>query len=220
MTGGKSTHAARLIAAILIVCGSMSGAMAQSSKAADTQPKLPAPAWHECGAGSNAADPAAIAKAKDLLARAWLRTDRGDFAAYTMPGEKRNPFDLSPKAPDSGPRDGIVQARPPICAWRMDDNNGNMLVRFITPFYRFHEMGHGWSQPLRNGLMLEAALTSAGNTWQARDNSGEHGILLPEQKPRAADANSLPLDAKWAEPIPGCAKRTKWNGETCASRKK
>jgi hypothetical protein len=94
------------------------------------------------------------------------------------------------------------------------------LVRFTTPFYRFHETGPGWSPPLRSGLMLEAVVERAGETWRARDAGSEQSILLPEQKPRAANPNVLPPEVAWAEPIPGCARKTKWNGEACVPRKR
>ncbi len=222
MIGKHFTRAAFVIAATVAAGGAIAvlEASAQSGKAAAPKAKAPAEVWHDCNKATDAANQDAIAKATELLGRLWLPTERGQFAAYTMAGEKRNPFDLSPKEPDSGPRDGIVQARPPKCTWRTDEASAAIVVRFMTPFYRFHETGPGWSPPLRNGLMLEAAMTRAGESWLARDTSGEQGILLPEQKPRAAQANALPPDIAWAEPIPGCARRTKWNGEACVSRKK
>lgn len=222
MIGRHFAGAAFIIAATVVAGGAIVAfeASAQSGKATAPKARSSAEAWHDCNKATDAANQDAIARATELLASLWLATERGQFAAYTMAGEKRNPFDLSPKEPDSGPRDGIVQARPPKCTWRTDETASATIVRFMTPFYRFHEAGPGWSQPLRNGLMLEAAMTRQGENWLARDTSGEHGILLPEQKPRAAQANALPPDAAWAEPIPGCARRTKWNGEACASRKK
>lgn len=177
-------------------------------------------AWHDCGSTTAPLPSEAMAEATTALARTWLASERGYFAAYTMPGEVRNPFDLSPKQPDSGPRDGVVQARAPACAWQVKDLPGVIHVRFITPFYRFFEAGHGWSPPLRNGLMLEARIERAGDVWQAHDASGERGILLPDQKPRAANAAAIPADAPWAEPMPGCARKTRWNGEACVARKR
>jgi hypothetical protein len=182
--------------------------------------KAAAEVWRDCERAHEPAHLEAIAAAKSLLGRLWLATERGFFAAYTMEGEKRKPFDLSPKAPDSGPRDGIVQARAPSCTWRSGEAPTAILVRFTTPFYRFHEAGPGWSQPLRGGLMLEAVVERAGDTWQARDVGGEKSILLAEQKPRPADARALPAETVWAEPIPGCARKTKWNGEACVPRKR
>lgn len=164
---------------------------------------------------------AAVQSAQSLLERVWLAHDRGHFAAYTMPGEKRNPFDLSPPTPDSGPRDGFVQARTPIClANRSPGPSHALTIRFLTRFYRFYEAGHGWSPPLRDGLLLEVAVTQAGAEWQARDMGSERGILLPEQKPRRADSATLPVEVSWAEPIPGCGKRQRWNGSDCVARKK
>ena len=162
----------------------------------------------------------AIAKAKELLSRFWLSHERGLFAAYTMPGEKRNPFDLTPKAADSGPRNGVVQARPPRCSTLPGVIDGAIVVRFSTAFYRFFEDGHGWSPPLRDGLLLEAVVERSGETWHTRDTGSEKSILLAEQKPRAADASRLPADKAWAEPIPGCVRRTKWNGEACVAARR
>jgi hypothetical protein len=161
----------------------------------------------------------AVQSAQGLLERLWLVHDRGLFAAYTMPGEKRNPFDLSPPTPDSGPRDGFVQARAPICMANRGDGNA-LTIRFLTRFYRFYEAGHGWSPPLRDGLLLEAAVTQAGAEWQARDTGSEQSVLLPEQKPRLAEATKLPDETAWAEPMPGCGKRQRWNGSDCVARKR
>ncbi len=161
----------------------------------------------------------AIQSAQTLFEQLWLANDRGHFAAYTMPGEKRNPFDLTPPTPDSGPRDGLVQAQAPFCL--INRGEGNVVsVRFVTRFYRFYEAGHGWSAPLRDGLMLEAAVILAGTDWQARDTASERSILLPEQTPRRADAATLPAETGWAEPMPGCGKRLRWDGKDCVSRKR
>lgn len=178
------------------------------------------PAWMSCDLVAGGELRGAIASAQKLRSRNWLVGEHGSFAAYTMPGEKRNPFDLTPKVPDSGPRDGIVHARPPHCSVRPAEVPGAVLVRFTTPFYRFHEEGHGWSAPLRDGLMLEALVARSGETWLAEDTGHENSILLAEQRPRAADPAHLPEVTGWAEPMTGCPPRTKWNGETCAPRKR
>jgi hypothetical protein len=162
---------------------------------------------------------AAIDRAQVLLEQSWLPHDRGYFAAYTMPGEKRNPFDLSPPTPDSGPRDGFVQARAPVCLASRGDANA-LTIRFMTRFYRFYEAGHGWSPPLRDGLLLEAAVSPSGTEWQASDTGSERSVLLPEQKPRPAEAAKLPDETAWAEPMPGCGKRQRWNGSDCVARKR
>ena len=175
-------------------------------------------AWAPC-TGVPPDQSAATEAAQALLHTLWLAGDRGHFGAYTMPGEKRNPFDLSPPTPDSGARDGLVQARPPDCSFRRD-GDAALTFRFVSPFYRFHEAGHGWSPPLRDGLMLEAAVGFAGAAWQARDTGSERSILLPEQKPRRAEAAALPPEGRWAEPIPGCGKRHRWTGAACVARKK
>jgi hypothetical protein len=161
----------------------------------------------------------AVQSAQGLLERLWLSHDRGYFAAYTMPGEKRNPFDLSPPTPDAGPRDGFVQARTPICL-ASHSPGAALTIRFLTRFYRFYEAGPGWSPPLRDGLLLEAAVAQAGTEWQARDTGSERSILLPEQKPRRADVATLPTESGWAEPMPGCGKRQRWNGSDCVARKR
>jgi len=174
--------------------------------------------WEPCTAVAPDQLPA-VQTVQAMLDRLWLAHDRGHFAAYTMPGEKRNPFDLSPPTPDSGPRDGFVQARTPICIASRSDGHG-LTIRFVTRFYRFYEAGHGWSPPLRDGLLLEAAVTLVGIEWQARDTASERSILLPEQKPRRADAAALPDEASWTEPMPGCGKRQRWDGKDCVSRKR
>lgn len=224
MTGRQTLHVASVVVALAMVAAAIgiSGTSAQTRRLSEPSAKTASAtaAWRDCGAATASAPREAIAKATELLGQFWLVTERGYFAAYTMVGEVRNPFDLSPRLPDSGPRDGVIQARPPVCAWQTVDASDGIEVRFTTAFYRFHEAGHGWSAPLRNGLMLEARIGRTGATWQARDTSGERGILLPEQKPRAADPTALPADAAWAEPLPGCARKTKWNGEACVARKR
>jgi len=139
-----------------------------------------------------------------------------------MPGETRSPFDLSPPTPDSGASEGTVEARPPQCLHHAQGHASDAThrVRFVSPFYRFYEAGHGWSPPLRNGLMLDAVVTYAAGQWQVTVPPSEITILIPEQKPRLADATKLPSDAPWSEPIPGCAKRQKWNGTDCAPRRR
>lgn len=196
---------------------------AAQAKRAGLPPGKAAPAgpvWNDCTQAAEPGHREAIGKASELLAAHWTATERGHFAAYTMEGEKRNPFDLTPKAPDSGPRDGLVQTRTPVCSWRDGERPGAILVRYTTPFYRFYETGPGWSAPLRNGLLLEAIVERVGDAWQARDAGTEQSILLPEQKPRRAEAAALPTDASWSEPMPGCGRRTKWNGEACVARKR
>lgn len=215
-----ATRAAVVLAAALVVGAPEAAGENQRSPKSSAKTETQAAAWQDCSRSGTSLPSDAVSKATEMLGQRWLMTDRGYFAAYTMAGEVRNPFDLSPKQPDSGPRDGIVQARAPVCVWRDAEQPGAISVRFTTAFYRFYETGHGWSSPLRNGLMLEALIERAGETWQARDASGEHGILLPDQKPRPANANALPADAPWAEPMPGCARKTKWNGEACVARKR
>lgn len=220
-----TVRGAALLAALMTTALVAAGlaASAQTRRAAGPPPGKAAlgdAVWQDCTGATEPRLREAIAQASELLGQTWTATDRGHFAAYTMEGEKRNPFDLSPKAPDSGPRDGLVQARPPGCTWRAGEAAGTVMVRFATPFYRFHEAGPGWSAPLRNGLMLEAVVERAGEAWRARDAGSEQSVLLPEQKPRRADATALPVETKWAEPMPGCGRKTKWNGEACVARKK
>jgi hypothetical protein len=138
-----------------------------------------------------------------------------------MPGEKRSPFDLSPREPNAGPREGLVEARRPRCTFSVSEaDERTYRVRFVTPFYRFYEDGQGWSPPLRNGLMLDATTARAGNAWKADAPPSEQTILLPDQHPRSAETGKLPPDAAWAEPIPGCKKRQRWNGHDCVSRRR
>lgn len=177
-------------------------------------------AWLDCQKIAPDVGPALDA-ARRLLNQTWLEHQDRFYAAYTMPGEKRNPFDLSPRAPDSGPRDGFVEARPPRCMFYTSSSAGPTLhIRFTTAFYRFHEEGPGWSPPLRKGLMLDVVVTRGDSGWQAAAPPSEQTILLPEQAPKRPDAARLPPDAPWAEPIPGCGKRERWNGTECVSRQR
>jgi len=201
--------------AIGLIAG-CSGARAQKAR----EPTRGKPTWHDCQK-AHADVAAAIEAARRILDQSWL-ADRGNhFAAYRMPGEKRSPFDLSPRTPNSGPRDGFVEARPPHCTYSLAEGaETTHRVRFVSPFYRFHETGHGWSPPLRDGLMLEVTVTHAGGEWKATAPPSEQTILLPDQNPRRADAAKIPADSPWAEPIPGCAKRQRWNGVECVSPRK
>ena len=204
---------------IMLALYAIGAQMAEAQTAATSAQQIE-PAWMACSESNQPSMREAIERASSLLARSWLSHERGSFAAYTMPGERRNPFDLTPKETDGGPRDGIVQTRPPRCSMRAAEVPNAVVVRFTTPFYRFYEDGHGWSPPLRDGVMLEALVVAVGGTWQARDISGEKSILLPEQKPRVAAVSQLPAETEWVEPMPGCPRRTKWNGEACVARKR
>jgi hypothetical protein len=216
---GTTVVALTLAISLAIGC---SDAQAQTSRKAAASEKSAGPevSWHDCQKAGSDVTPA-IDAARRLLERFWLASGDTFFAAYTMPGEKRNPFDLSPREADSGPRDGFVEARPPRCVYHTTDAPGPAHhVRFVSPFYRFHEDGQGWSPPLRKGLMLEIVATQSGGEWQAAAAPSELTILLPEQKQRRPEEAKLPAAAAWAEPIPGCSKRQKWNGVDCVSRKR
>jgi hypothetical protein len=208
---------------LAVWCGSAQ-ARKDRPPAAPEQAATPKISWTDCRQASPEITPAVDA-ARRLLEQSWLASRETLFAAYTMPGETRNPFDLSPREADSGPVGGIVEARPPRClhhtpAATAGTSGETHLVRFVAPFYRFHEAGDGWSPPLRDGLMLDAVVTRTGDAWQANAAPSEVTILIPEQSPRRADAAKLPADAPWARPIPGCTKRQRWNGIDCVRAKR
>ncbi len=163
--------------------------------------------------------PAVASKARDALDALWLRTETGYFAAFVTPGVTRNPFDLKPPPPDSGPRSGIVQARMPACTIT-EAGAGRHIVRFVSPLYRFHERQAGWSPPLRDGLMMEVEVLSVGNELTTRDTSAEKAILMPEQKIRRPGTKELPRLSRWSEPVPGCARQERWNGDACVRRRR
>lgn len=204
----------------LTLCTSVSVGCSTAQAQKPRKPGQSPPQWHDCrSANGDAAN--AIAAAHVLLEQAWLKGVDSFFSAYTMPGENRSPFDLSPREPNSGPRDGFVEARPPHCTYSpAAPKDGALRVRFVSPFYRFHEQGQGWSPPLRNGLMLEVLVTGTGGTWKAVAPPSEETILLPDQTPKRPEPKALPSTASWAEPIPGCGKRQRWNGTDCISRKR
>lgn len=213
---GGATISAMAIAGLAIgfitVCSGAKARKAENSARGE-------PAWHDCQKAAADAIPA-IDAARQLLSQTWLANRNNFFAAYTMPGEKRSPFDLSPREPNSGPVGGTVEARAPHCIYRMPDaSDGPHEVRFISPFYRFYESEHGWSPPLRNGLMLDAIVTKAGNEWKTAVPPSETTILLPEQNPRRPEEAQIPADAPWSEPIPGCSRRQKWDGNDCIPRR-
>jgi len=217
LRGKVPASAISLLALTIGIIVGCCGAHAQKAR----EPARAKAAWHDCQmAPADLA--AAIEAARHAFDQSWL-ADRGNhFAAYRMPGETRSPFDLSPRAPDSGPRDGFVEARPPRCTYSLGQGaEPTHHVRFVSPFYRFYEPGHGWSPPLRDGLMLEVTVTHMDDAWKATAPPSEQTILLPDQAPKRADAAKVPEDTPWAEPIPGCGKRQKWTGVECvASRKR
>ncbi|MEZ5816406.1 MAG: hypothetical protein R3D44_04930 [Hyphomicrobiaceae bacterium] len=214
----RPLHAAAILA--LALCSVTSAALGQTIAARNSAANIGATPWKDCrSAGKEVAT--GLDAARRMLERTWLARERTLFAAYTMPGEKRNPFDLSPRAPDSGPRDGFVEAQQPVCTFRASPTGGGSLeVRFTSPFYRFYEAGPGWSPPMRKGLLLEVQLAPAPEGWNAVSPPSELTVLLPDQKPHKPETGRLPPAAPWAEPVPGCGKRQRWNGSDCIARKR
>lgn len=162
----------------------------------------------------------AVERARATLDALWLKTKSGYFAAYTLPGMKRNPFDLTPLPPNSGPRDGIVQAREPSCTIEPAGVEQRHIVRFRAPFYRFFEKEAKWSRPLRDGLMMEVEVTRSSDIVNVRDVWAEAAILQRDQRARRPDEQELSRLDRWAEPVPGCKRTEKWNGNACTSRRK
>jgi hypothetical protein len=132
---------------------------------------------------------------------------------------KRNPFDLKPLPPNSGPRNGIVQAKHPTCAIEATGTK-RRIIRFTTPLYRFFEKEAGWSPPLRNGLMMEVEINVLNDKLTARDTWAATGILLRDQSARRPDERELPRLTRWAEPVPGCKRSEKWTGHQCIGRRR
>lgn len=177
----------------------------------------------ECSKVVEADQIAAVAEARRLLETQWLATDRGHFTAYTMPGEQRNPFDLTaPKGPPVGPRNGFVLARSVVCTLETigaPRPQAPLRIRFVAPLYRFHEVGR-WSQPMRDGLVMEVeAMPQPPGSWQVRATRHEKAVLDPEQSPRLPLATELPKSGRWPEPVPGCRRDERWNGDACVARK-
>ncbi|MGE0768881.1 MAG: hypothetical protein AB7L90_20765 [Hyphomicrobiaceae bacterium] len=224
MRSRNEGHAGKIAAFALVIalvtgCGH---AWAQASIEHNRkEPALPArPSWQDCGtAGPDVAS--GLEAARHLLQQSWLAQRGSQFSAYTMPGEKRSPFDLSPREPDSASRDGMVEARPPRCIYSTATGTDSVHhVRFISPYYRFYEHGQGWSPPLRDGLMLEVKVTRTGAEWTAVGQPSEQTILLAEQRPHRPDLAKLPSDAEWAAPMLGCGRRKTWDGRECVPRKR
>lgn len=178
----------------------------------------------ECGRIVEGEQFTALEQARRLFASQWLATDRGLFTAYTMPGEQRNPFDLtSPKPPaDSGPRNGFVLARSMVCTLETigpPRAQAPLRIRFTAPLYRFFELGR-WSQPMRDGLMMEVeAMPAPAGGWQVRATRHEKAVLDPDLSPRLPDPAELPKSGRWPEPVPGCRKDERWTGDQCVGRK-
>ncbi|MGE0697951.1 MAG: hypothetical protein AB7O57_02540 [Hyphomicrobiaceae bacterium] len=178
-------------------------------------------AWHDCALAAAPDAAAAVARAGESLRAVWLETRLGLFAAYTMAGEVRNPFDLSPRTPGAEARGGLVQARRAACAFRpLAPPETGFAVRFTSPYYRFHEAAAGWSVTLRDGLLMELAVVRSGAGWTARELPSEKAVLLAEQKPRRPIETELPKPARWAAPVPACGKAERWSGEACVPRRR
>ncbi|MDX2155332.1 MAG: hypothetical protein SFW09_02385 [Hyphomicrobiaceae bacterium] len=173
-----------------------------------------------CDTATGATQRAAIAKARETLHAVWLEGKAGYFALYTMPGEKRNPFDLSKPVRDAGPRDGVVQARPPRCVMASDPDGGRHVISFTSPYFRFHEAGAGWSPPMRDGLLMAIEVVTAGDALIAKDLQSPTGVLEPEQKARRPAETALPKPTRWAPPIPPCQRSERWDGAECVARKR
>lgn len=176
----------------------------------------------DCGQVTEADRMAAIGEARRLFEQHWLATGRGVFAAYTMPGEKRNPFDLGSKTQNSPARNGFVMAKSVICSL---DTVGParpqapLRIRFTAPLYRFHEVGR-WSTPMRDGLVMEIeAMPSPGGPWQVRETRHDKAVLEPDTPARLPEAGDLPKSGRWPEPVPGCRRTERWNGDACVDRR-
>lgn len=161
----------------------------------------------------------AVAQATGTLEALWLKTKQGYFVGYRMPGMARNPFDRAPLPPDSGPRDGIAQARSPSCKIEIQ-SEARAIVRFVTPYYRFYETAAGWSAPLRDGLLMEVEVTRNAAGWTAKDIWSPNGILEPGERVRKPQVSELPRIGAWAAPEPPCAKGLRWNGHDCVKRRR
>ncbi len=176
----------------------------------------------DCGKAAEPEQLAAIGEARGLFETHWLATERGYFVAYTMPGETRNPFDLTQRGPIVGPRNGFVMAKSVACSLETigpSRPQAPLRIRFMAPLYRFHEIGR-WSQPMRDGLIMEIeAMSSPGGTWQVRETKHDKAVLEPEQATRRPDAGELPKSGRWPEPVPGCRRDERWNGDACVGRK-
>lgn len=217
----------RLIGAIGLGFGLVPAASAQllppaeptATLAAQTLPKSLAV---DCSKVVDGDRRAAIEQARRLFEQHWLLTERGFFAAYTMPAEKRNPFDLTAKSVASPARNGFVMAKSVVCSLEAvgpDQPQAPLRIRFMAPLYRFHEIGR-WSQPMRDGLIMEIeAMPSPGGPWQVRETKHEKAVLEPEAPARRPEAADLPKSGRWPEPIPGCRRNERWTGDACVGRK-
>lgn len=173
-----------------------------------------------CSKVTDAAELTAIAEAERLLHRQWLKAQSSLLLAIAAKVEKRNPFDLSPRPPGGSSSGGFVEAMEPRCAIGRQASAEVFLVRFTTPFYRFHEPDTGWSRPLRNGIVLEAEVRRAGDGWHARDTKPDNAIVEPDETVRRPNEAELPKLEPWSEPVPGCPRRERWTGTDCVRRKR
>lgn len=161
----------------------------------------------------------ALRAARQRLLALWLEHGGSHFASYSMAGEQRNPFDRQ-AGPLMGGRDGVVEALVPRCLVEASGDGRSYRFRFVAPYYRFHEAAAGWSRPMRDGLMLAVSLEREGETWRELPVGEAPTILVAEQAPRRAVVEQLPKTTRWREPLPPCAKGTKWTGMDCVSTRR
>jgi hypothetical protein len=164
---------------------------------------------------------AAIADARDVLSALWLAQGEGVVVSYQMSEPPRNPFDLSARSPNSGPRTGFIATVRIDCKVFGHTKSPFIVVRFTTPMYRVFEKGEGWARPLRDGLVMELEAVKSDTVWNVRDRKPADAILEPDERARKPTESELPdLTVPWPEPLPGCARGTHWNGSACVRKSK
>lgn len=204
-----------------LACGVLVVPVQASVAAADAGAGKPddAFAWRPCEAVPAPDLASAVTKAAEVYGDLWIEARGSRFVAFRAPGEKRNPFDLSPPDPSAGPRDGVVEARTISCLARLPAPD-RLTVRHLAAYYRFYENGVGWSPTLRDGILLELELVRSPSGWTAAERRAEDTVFMNEDALSRPAAEALPADAAWARPAMGCPRGERWNAKAVACQRR
>jgi hypothetical protein len=204
-----------------LACGAFVSVMYAPVAAANAGAGRPdaAAVWQPCEAVPAPDLAPAIARAAEVRDGLWIEARGSRFVGFRAPGEKRNPFDLSPPDPNAGPRDGMVEARTISCLARVLAPD-RLTVRYLTAYYRFYENGVGWSPTLRDGILLELELARSPAGWTAAERRAEDTVFMGEDGLSRPTTESLPADAAWARPAIGCPRGERWSAKAVACERR
>ena len=154
---------------------------------------------------------AGIAEADLHLRRQWRMIEGTWVTAYTLEGEKANPFDASKlrgppaalsqgkatpaqvkAAPSAGPASPRAAPLPPITGFatardvRCNANAASARPDVVLVYWaagvRFQEGRGPWSAPLPGAVIAVIQLRRAGDGWTIVDRTAEGGVMPPDAR--------------------------------------